>query len=416
MGRFFSDTVESALRDIYYQMWTGRGQQAFERLEQASAAGDGDASCLLARCYCGDQYVWEGHHFPVDDRKATKLLHKSVEQGSAIGVLVALRSRELPRSLEQRMPFASIQEAFDQVLAMAQAGEPFCQYTIGNSYFWWDFLRIQDKSRDDFSSQDAFRSYLRENISQCEDWFWKAFRGGVFWGGNNLKHYYQNGDEDLILPHPEKAADINRIGAEYGYPNYQSEYGEQLWSAKQYDEAFRWLKKALEGGALEACFYLGLCYEWGRGVETDTAKAAECYNRGLAVTTHRIGCSNRLGALYYNGNGVPQDYAKAFQLLKWAYDQDTSNNWGAYYLGACYAYGRGTQQDHALARTFLEMVDWDSKSTDYLLGYLYARGLGGPEDIAKGVALLQKAGDNPDAKEELKHYKKTFFGGKWVRR
>lgn len=416
MGRFFSDTVESALRDIYYQMWKGRGQQALQSLEQASAAGDGDASCLLARCYCGSQYVWDGHHFPEDDRKATKLLRKSVEQGSAIGVLVALRSGELSPALEEKMPFESLQEAFNQVLAKAQAGEPFCQYTIGNSYFWWDFLRIQGKSREDFSSMDAFRSYLRENISQCEDWFWKAFRGGVFWGGNNLKHYYRNGDEDLILPHPEKAEDINRIGAEYGYPNYQCDYGEQNWKAKQYDEAFRWLKKAVEGGELGACFYLGVCYELGQGVEADAVKAAEYYTKGLEASSHRVGCSNRLGAFYYDGEGVPRDYAKAFQLLKWAYDQDNSNNWGSYYLGACYAYGRGTQQDYAQARKFLEMVDWNSKNAFYLLGYLYARGLGGPEDIAKGVALLQKAGDHADAKEELKHYKKTFFGGKWVRR
>lgn len=416
MGRFFSDTVEIALQDIYYQMWTGRGQQALQSLEQASAAGDGDASCLLARCYCGSQYVWEGHHFPEDDRKATKLLHKSVEQGSAIGVLVALRSGELPKSLEQKMPFASIQEAFDIVLDKARAGEPFCQYTIGNSYFWWDFLRIQGKSREDFSSMDAFRSYLRENISQCEDWFWKAFRGGVFWGGNNLKHLYQNGDEDIILPHPEKAKDINRIGAEYGYPNYEYLYGSELQDAKQYDEAFRWLKKAVEHGELDACFYLGLCYEWGQGVETDDAKAAQCYIKGLEATRHRVGCSNRLGALYYKGKGVEQDYAKAFQLLKWAYDQDNTNNWGAYYLGSCYAYGLGTQEDYVTARFFLEKVDWDSPHTFYLLGWMYANGKGGPEDIAKGVELLQRAGDYPPAQRELKHYKKSFFGGKWVRR
>ena len=417
MGRFFSDTVEQALRDIYYQMWTGRGQEAMRNLEQASAAGDGDASCLLARCYCGDQYVWDGHHFPEDDLKATKLLHKSVEQGSAIGVLVALRSRELTPGLMQKMPFASLQEAFDEVLAKAQAGEPFCQYTIGNSYFWWDFISIQGKDKNDFASQEELRSYLRENIVKCEDWFWKAFRGGVFWGGNNLKHYYQNGDEDLVLPQPEKAQDINRIGAEYGYPNYQYNYGAQLRQEKQYDEAFRWLKKALEGGEVNVCYYLGVAYELGQGVETDAAKAAEYYKKGLEEAQfHRIGCSNRLGALYYDGKGVPQDYAKAFQLLKWAYDQDTTNNWGAYYLGSCYAHGYGTQQDYALARKFLEMVDWQSKNAFYLLGYLYARGLGGPEDIQKGVALLQKAGDHSQAQEELKHYKKTFFGGKWVRR
>lgn len=36
-------------------------------------------------------------------------------------------------------------------------------------------------------------------------------------------------------------------------------------------------------------------------------------------------------------------------------------------------------------------------------------------DIAKGVEYLQKAGDYVEVKEELRHYKKTFFG-KWVRR
>lgn len=416
MGRFFSDTVETALRDIYYQMWTGRGQEAFQRLEQASAAGDGDASCLLARCYCGGQYVWEGHHFPEDDRKAIQLLHKSVEQGSALGVMVALRSRELPPDLQKKMPFSSLEEAFHEVLSKAEAGEPFCQYTVGNSYFWWDFLSIQGKRPEDFPSKDAFRSYLRENITRCEDWLWRAFRGGVFLGGYNLENYYKNGDEDIVSPQPEKAWEISRIGAEYGYPNYQFYYGSELKDAQRYEESFYWLKQAADRGELQANFYLGYQYELGQGVEADSAKAAACYTKGLEEHGFRIGCSNRLGALYYKGNGVEQDYAKAFQLLKRAYDLNNTNNWGAYYLGACYYYGQGTQQDYGTARKFLEMVDWDCPNAYYLLGCLYAQGLGGPVDIAKGVAYLQKAGNHSQAKEELSHYKKTFFGGRWVRR
>ena len=46
---------------------------------------------------------------------------------------------------------------------------------------------------------------------------------------------------------------------------------------------------------------------------------------------------------------------------------------------------------------------------------MYCNGLGVPTDIAKGVEYLQKASEVPDAKEELRHYKKTLFG-KWVRR
>ncbi|MCM1570073.1 MAG: hypothetical protein NC081_11610, partial [Roseburia sp.] len=90
MSKVLSNEVLQALEDIYYHERTGRGKEAFALLEKASAAGDGDATCILARCLCGRQYVWEGHGFKEDDARATELLHKSVEQGSALGVLVAL--------------------------------------------------------------------------------------------------------------------------------------------------------------------------------------------------------------------------------------------------------------------------------------------------------------------------------------
>ena len=81
MAAVLSDEVKQALQDIYYNERTGRGKKAFALLEQASKEGDGDASCVLARCYCGRQYVWAGHGFPEDDDMAVRLLRKSVEQG-----------------------------------------------------------------------------------------------------------------------------------------------------------------------------------------------------------------------------------------------------------------------------------------------------------------------------------------------
>ena len=198
MAAVLSNEVKQALLDIYYNVRTGRGKEAFALLEKASAAGDGDASCILARCYCGYQYVWSGHGFPEDDDKAIGLMHKSVEQGSALGVLVALRSGELMPSLQKKMPFSSLQEAFNEVETLAKEGDAFCQYVIGNSYFWWDFLRIQNKGRDSFASQVEFKEYLKENISKCEDWFWKAFRGGIHFAANNLNRYYTQGDENIL--------------------------------------------------------------------------------------------------------------------------------------------------------------------------------------------------------------------------
>ena len=86
-----------------------------------------------------------------------------------------------------------------------------------------------------------------------------------------------------------------------------------------------------------------------------------------------------------------------------------------FYLAKCCFYGLGTPQDYGRALQFLKEVDWANREADYMRGCIYARGLGVPEDIKKGVEYLQKAGNFDKAKEELLHYKKTLFG-KWIRR
>ena len=415
MAAVLSSEVERALQDIYYDVRTGRGKEAFALLEEASAAGDGDASCVLARCLCGYQYVWRGHGFPEDDERATKLLHKSVEQGSALGVLVALRSGELTPSVQKKMPFQSLQAAFDEVEALAEGGDAFCQYIVGNSYFWWDFLRIQNKGKDSFPNQAAYKEYLRENISKCEDWFWKAFRGGIYFAANNLNQYYTKGDEDIIAPQPEKARDLWKTGAEYGHPLHQSIYADELKKAERYEEALRWYREAAEGGNPNDWFEVGFLYEEGKGTEQDMAYAVSCYQKELARDPDHTGANNYLGRAYFTGKGVPQDYAKAFRHLSIAHDKK-GNTWGVFYLAKCCFYGLGTPQDYAKALRFLDKVDWQNREADYMRGVIFARGLGGAAaDIPKGVAYLQKAGSFDKAKEELLHYKKTLFG-KWVRR
>lgn len=48
MGKMLSAEVKQALQDIYYNERTGRGKEALILLENASAAGDGDTTCILA--------------------------------------------------------------------------------------------------------------------------------------------------------------------------------------------------------------------------------------------------------------------------------------------------------------------------------------------------------------------------------
>ncbi len=411
MANSLSIEVRQALQDIYYNERTGKGKEAFALLEKASAAGDGDASCILARCYCGHQYVWVGHGFPENDDEATRLIHKSVEQGSPLGVLVALRCGELTPALEQKMPFADLQAAFDAAEELSETGDAFCQYVVANSYFWWDFIRIQNRGKDSFPNQAAFKAYMTENISKCEDLFWKAFRGGMYLAASNLNRYYTQGDEDFIAPRPEKAKELWKTGAEYGHPLHQAIYAEELEKAGRKEEALHWFRLAAEGGHPSAWADVGRCYMEGIGTAKDEAFAVQCFQKD-ADRGSINGC-NYLGKAYFNGTGIPQDYAKAFELLSYSYGR--GSKWGVYILGKCCFEGLGTPQNYAKAKTFLEQVNWDNSDTYYMLGCIYGRGLDTAEDIPKGVAYLKKAGDNKKAQEELLHYKKTLFG-KWVRR
>ena len=413
MGKIFSDAVEQGLRYVCYEERLGKGSEGMVLLEQASSAGDGDASCILARCYWGGQYIWAGHDFPVDEKRGDSLMRLSVKQGSALGVLCALRARLLTPTLEKNMPFSSLEEAFNIVLEKAEAGDAFCQYTVGNMYFWWDFIRIFGKGRDAFPSQEAYNEYLKENILKCEPWFQRAFAGGMWLAGNNLRNFYLEGEKDLIPPRPELAEGIFAQGAELGYPVHQRFLADHLAKAGDHAGAFKWYKASAEGGEVVSCFHLAKDYELGQGTEKDLNKAVEWYEKFLEDGMNTAGC-NRLGRILYEGTGgIEPDYGRAFQLLSYAWND--GNTWGADCLGQMYYYGRGTQQDYGMAREILEKADSAVPAVSYCLGCIYAGGLGVAEDIPKGVALLQKAGNYTPAKQELLNYKKTLFG-KWVRR
>lgn len=411
MGKFFSDEVEQALQYIYYDNRLGgrRGQEGFDLLVKASEAGDGDADCVLARCLSGVQYVWSGHHFPEDDQKVMKLLHRSIQRGSALGVLVGKRSGALTPVWQSKCPI-TLQQAFKQVLDKAAGGDAFCQYTIGNVYFWWDFLSIDGKSRQDFADEAASHAYIAENVAKCEDWFWRVFRGGMYLAGNNLCHYYQNGDGDYVAPQPEKAAGIYREGAELGYPVHQFFYAQQLEEAGDKAGGVQWRLKAAEGGQPGLWYNLALAFEKGEVVEKDPAKALYCYEHALEEGESLA--YSALGLVYFFGKGVPADPAKAFGYFK----QDLEvckDTFSCPYLAQCYLEGWGTAPDYQQAY----QLAWQTKDKErscYVLGRIYCEGLGMPQDIAMGVDFLNRAPNIARAREERAHYKKSLLG-RWKR-
>lgn len=415
MGRFFSDAVETALQCIYYDLGAGRGEEGYRLLGEAAAAGDADADCLLARCLYGPEYTWPGHHFPTDEPMGDALLRRAVLGGSAIGALIAMRSGVMDEELVRDMPFASLREAFDEVLAKAEQGEHFCEMVIGNVYYWWDFLSIEGQRPEDFPSEEAFHAYVRDHALRCEDWYWRAFRGGISASGINLARLYADGEEDLIPPRPEKELELERCGAELGYPPWQYLYACDLHNAGRREEASVLFRKAADAGEPRAFYNTGYVYEQGIGVPQDYARAAAYYARALdEPSVSSAYPAARLGMLTYMGYGVPKDRDRAFQLLQWADSRGCRT--GIFYLGLCYFYGYGTELDYARARECFEAFPGDDPDKCYFLGWIYCNGQGAPEDIPRGVAWLRKAGDHPAAQEELQRYRQTRFTRRWVRK
>lgn len=416
MGKYFSDVVEQAIADLYYCYDSGRAKAAADALFLAAKAGDGDASYFLSRCFSGVCYSWDYHPFEENEAAAYAMLHQGISQGSAVAVLGALRIDMLTPELRETMPFSSLHEAWEIVYQKADDGCPFCQYMIGNTYYFLDVIEIEDQKESAFPSREAWNDWKREQVKNGIPWLCKAYSGGMGMAGRNLYRYYKSGRGELIPPDPDKAQEVVRQGAERGYLDWMDSYAVHLYYAGQKKEALSWALKSAQGGQLHAWSLVGDIYQEGQAVDRDLAYALECYEKTAPYGDDAYAC-DRAASMYFFGHGTQKDYAKAVQYLERCYmltrgDTDTD------LLGLCYLMGWGCQRDPARGRKLLERPVSNRNSKRYQcygLGMMYAEGIGVPENIEKGVEYLKAAGDYPPAREALKHYKKSLFGV-WRRR
>ena len=416
MGKYFSDAVDNAIEAIYYTYDREKAAAAIQPLADAANAGDGDAAYILSRCVSGPQYSWDYHPFQANDEAVEHLIRQSIVQGSAMGVLGAMRCGMLTPEMEEAMKkhYSGLQEVWNVVYEKAQAGCLFAMNMIGNTYFWLDVVRIENKGPQDFPSKVAFGQWLRENELKCLPWFQRAFEGGMGFAGRNMYNLYNDGEEGVMEPDKSKAEAIARRGAELGYPDWQERYaGFLIKQEGRAQEALNLYFAAAKQGQLSSWYYIGKAYQEGKLVPKDCVQAMKCYELGLQ-DPEQIGCANRAGELLFLGkDGIPQDYARAVQLFEQAHGQ--KNTWGNDMLGTCYLFGYGCQRDPQRALMLFQEVDYSSDLLNYGLGTIYTQGLGAPEDIKKGVEYLQKCKNYAPAQEALLKFKKNFFG-KWVRR
>lgn len=409
MGRYFSDKTEEGIRLIYMQYDKKEIKRGVKLLEEAASEGDSDGLYFLSRCYMGSCYVWEFSGLEDDDQKSVELLKESIKKGSAAGVLGAMRCGELTPEVRATMPFASLKEAWDIIYQKAEDGHPFCQYMIGNTYYYGDILEIDesiDTSR--FSNGEEME---RELVGRCIPWFEKSISQGVSFGALNLRNLYQNGEHGFNKD-IRRANALKKACADKGWPVWMKAFGDVLYDGKKYAESLTYFKAAAEKGQMNAWFDIGYQYEFGEGVQKEDSFALQCYERaaknGVTAAMHRA------GRCYYFGYGTAQDYGMAVNWLIEAAKREYRDSYVLF--GQCLLKGWGIGQDYKSAKSYLEQAKECSMSNN-ALGEIYADGLGVPEDIKKGVEYFKKAADNEygPAITNLSRFKKTLLG-KWVRK
>ena len=152
--------------------------------------------------------------------------------------------------------------------------------------------------------------------------------------------------------------------------------------------------EAAAKGDVRAQTYLGIIYEFGMGVPTDTRQALQWLS--MAAEAGDPAGQGQLGDMYREGRGVPVNYAQALKYLTAAAKQNYAP--AQYRLGAMYEDGQGTAKDMRQAIAwYTEAGKAGYPEAVFRLGYFFFYGITLPKNFENAVTLLRVAAAQKNA-------------------
>jgi Leucine-rich repeat (LRR) protein len=144
---------------------------------------------------------------------------------------------------------------------------------------------------------------------------------------------------------------------------------------------------------------LAWCYEQGRGVEKDEARATELYAKAAEQGNAAAQCN--LGVYYFLGHGVEKNETRATELFAKAANQGLSS--AQTNLGEMYAEGLGVVRDWAAAyRLFVSAAqDAENLSAKLMLAWLLWHGRGTEQDRPRAEGLCAEVSGTERFAERL---------------
>lgn len=267
---------------------------------------------------------------PENPTLALEYFEKAAEEGNAQALV------EMGLAYEQEYAGLSFdaQKAMDYMTRSAELGYPYAQYKTGYYHYY---------------------GLIETNMEKGLEWFHKAYNQGYPFAAIILGEYhlYNHGGEG------------------------------------EYDKAFDYFKFAEERDCITEG--LGLCYEYGLGVEENATEAFKYYT--LAAEKDNTAAKYRLGLAYKYGTGTTENQEEAYNWLAQAVEEEHYS--AQYELAMMLLDGIGTAKDEAKAIELLLKVAEDGHgNAQFELGNCYLTGKGVEEDETSAMVWYQKAADN----------------------
>ena len=349
-----------------------------------------------------------------EDESVLKTISYKVEDADCDYKLIIEIAEIICDKAEEQYISTNYSYAFSLYSLAAEKGLFKAQFRLGCCYecglgVEQDIFKALEWFTEAAEQGDAITQNYLGFIYQCSvdeqdhamavEWYIKAAEQGYTEAQSNLGYCYRNGigvEKDLT-----KAVEWYTKAAEQDVMDAQSALGEMYYFSKDYEKSVEWNSKAAEHNNVNASaqLYLGLCYEFGKGVEKDLVKAVEWYSKaaehGFALG-YAVSAKFNLGLCYEYGKGVEKDMVMA---VEWYSKAAKQGHAGAQYnLGCCYKCGKGVEKD------MVKAVEWYSKAAEQgdadaqcQLGYCYECGTGVNKDITIAVKWYTKAAEQGDA-------------------
>lgn len=165
---------------------------------------------------------------------------------------------------------------------------------------------------------------------------------------------------------------------------------DELWRVNRFQEALPGLEQACDAGIVRSCTFLGVMYEYGKGVVKDQDHAIALYTKSCNAG-YGLGCFS-LGSTYAYGDSEVRDYPKAITALQKGCDG--SNGSSCFTLGELFREGTKVIQDNPRAvANYRRGCDIEDMPSCYHLGLMYQNGAGVTENLKTAADLYRKSCD-----------------------